>query len=186
MQSLNVAESDLTSEQFAIVAAFADATLPALVMPEDGDIDELIASLAGTLKQPRTAMDAGKLKLAIYRRMLRGTPLRSLQLATRDALAELQWMPTPAELLALAKRRTSPEHMLHGKAQGLARARRQRLFVEAQRAIRDGTGNLSEMPAQAIRWGVSEGYLVQHEGGSAYRRPSVERPFARDEGVDNG
>lgn len=194
MQSLTTwlqgEEAALTDEQFGELAAFADAPPPVVHTPTDDEIDQLVATLAATLKKSAVAHDIGKLKASTYRKMLAAVPLVALQHATREALATMIFMPTPAELLTLAKRHTPPEIALHGKAQGMTRARRQRLFAEAQRTVKDHTANLATLPDRVIKWALMEGFIrSDDEGKLSYRGsrpPSVERPITREEGHFDG
>lgn len=140
-------ERELSDEQFSLVARIAAGPPPALPTVTDDDMRKLIGTMAGTLKAPRSSSDEGRLKLAVYKRMLGHLPLAALQHATHTALATLEWMPTPAEILKLAEKFTAPERFAHARAQRLARDRRQRIFEETLRNCKDHTLSHDELQA---------------------------------------
>lgn len=120
----------MTDEQFALVEAFANAPVPVSPIATEHELDKLIGTMAATLKAPRTSLDQGKLKLAVYRRVLGHLPISTLQRIAEEAVRTLEWFPTPAELLKMAEGRTTPEANAHARAAWMVRDRRQRLFDE--------------------------------------------------------
>lgn len=162
-------ERELTPEQFALVERIADGPPPALPIVTEDDVRKLIGTMAGTLKAARTSTDEGRLKLAVYKRMLRHLPLAALQHATHRALATLEWMPTPAELLKLAEGYCGPERLAYSRAQRLARDRRQRLFDERCKAIRARAippDEFHTLTDQEIRYGQSNRALLRELDGT--------------------
>lgn len=156
-------ERELTDEQFALVARIAEGPPPALPIVSEDDVRKLIGTMAGTLKAARTSTDEGRLKLAVYKRMLGHLPLAALQHATHRALATLEWMPTPAEILKLAEGYCGPERLAYSRAQRLARDRRQRLFEERCKAIRSRTipaDELHTLTELEIRHGLAHRALL--------------------------
>lgn len=177
-------ERELTDEQFAIVESFAEAPPPALTMVQDEDVRKLIGIMAGTLKAARTSTDEGRLKLSVYKRMLGHLPLSALNHATERALATLEWMPTPAELLKLAEEHTAPELRLHNRAKALARHRRQRLFEEelkriARRELSDA--DLQELDDYTAKVAQTQGNLIiRLDGSRQYRSKETMLAHSKD------
>ena len=130
-------ERSLSDEQFAIVAKAASAPPPALPTASKEAIGRLLATMASTLKRARTDDDQGRLKAAAYARMLEHLPHAALKHATERAIATLEWMPTPAELLRIAQGFTAPQHRAHERAKSMSFNRRQRLFEQTLANIRD-------------------------------------------------
>jgi hypothetical protein len=162
-------EASLSDEQFAPIARFAAAPPPALPTATEEDVRKLIGTMAGTLKAARTSTDEGRLKLAVYKRMLGHLPLAALQHATHRALATLEWMPTPAEILKLAEGYCGPERLAYSRAQRLARDRRQRLFDERCKAIRSRAipaDELHTLTEQEIRHGLAHRALLRELDGT--------------------
>lgn len=162
-------ERELTPEQFALVERIAEGPPPALPIATDDDVRKLIGTMAGTLKAARTSTDEGRLKLAVYKRMLGHLPLAALQHATHRALATLEWMPTPAELLKLAEGYCGPEKLAHSRARRLARDRHQRLFEERCKAIRSRTipaDELHTLTEAEIRHGLTHHALLRELDGT--------------------
>lgn len=162
-------ERELTDQQFALVERIADGPPPALPVATDEDVRKLIGTMAGTLKAARTSTDEGRLKLAVYKRMLGHLPLAALQHATHRALATLEWMPTPAELLKLADGYCGPEKLAHSRARRLARDRRQRLFEERCKAIRSRAippDEFHTLTEQEIRHGLTHRALLRELDGT--------------------
>lgn len=162
-------ERELSPEQFALVARIAEGPPPALPTATEEDVRKLIGTMAGTLKAARTSTDEGRLKLAVYKRMLGHLPLAALQHATHRALATLEWMPTPAELLKLAEGYCGPEKLAHSRACRLYRDRRQRLFEERCKAIRSRTfpvDQLHTLSDMEIRHGLTSRALLRELDGT--------------------
>ncbi len=162
-------ERELTDEQFALVERIAEGPPPALPIVTEDDVRKLIGTMAGTLKAARTSTDEGRLKLAVYKRMLGHLPLAALQHATHRALATLEWMPTPAEILKLAEGYCGPEKLAHSRARRLARDRAQRLFEERCKAIRDRTfptDQLHTLSDMEIRHGLTHRAFLREMDGS--------------------
>ena len=162
-------ERELTAEQFALVARIAEGPPPALPIATEDDVRKLIGTMAGTLKAARTSVDEGRLKLAVYKRMLGHLPLAALQHATHRALATLEWMPTPAELLKLAEGYCGPEKLAHSRACRLYRDRRQRLFDERCKAITSRTFPVDQfhtLTEQEIRIGLTSRTLLRELDGT--------------------
>ena len=130
-------ERDLSDQDFAIVASIADAPPPAPALPSEKELKQLIGTMAAHLDKRKTSIDAGRLNLKIYARMLGHLPLSTLQAVTHQALATLKWMPEASELLTMAEGHLAPELKLHGRAKALTTNRRQRLFEEVLRIIKD-------------------------------------------------
>lgn len=130
-------ETDLTDEQFASLARFADGPPPATPPADEDAIREVVAFLAGALKAPRTGLREGRIKLGAYRLALTGIPADALEYAVTKAIKTLEWLPAPAELLKIASEFQAPELRAHEKAKLMTHRRRQRLFEETLRNIRD-------------------------------------------------
>lgn len=130
MQSLKVAEEDLSDEQFAIVAQFAASPRPPALPANPDELTQIITAMASVLKQPNVSIDHGKLKMAIYRKTLARVPLVAIQAAANIAVSTLEWMPTPAELLKLARGHDSDAQRAHDRASLMKRNRAQRMMDE--------------------------------------------------------
>lgn len=135
MQSLKATEADLTDEQFALVEQFALGPKPPMVVAEPDELNRIITAIASVLKQPTVSIDHGKLKLAIYRKALARVPLVALQHAANIAIETLEWMPTPSELLKLARGHEGEAQRAHERANAMTRNRRQRMMDETLSAI---------------------------------------------------
>lgn len=181
MQSLKVAsEADLTDEQFALVVQFAQTPRPPAVRGSADQITEIITAIASVLKHPATSTGHGKLKLAIYRKTLEAVPLVALQAAANIAVSTLEWMPTPAELLKLARGHDSNAQRAHDRARSLARHRAQRIMDETLRALAKrevSEEHLAGLPEHIARIAETQAsIIILMDGTRLYRnRESVAR-----------
>ena len=181
MQSLKVAsEADLTDEQFALVVQFAQTPRPPAVRGSADQITEIITAIASVLKHPATSTGHGKLKLAIYRKTLEAVPLVALQAAANIAVSTLEWMPTPAELLKLARGRDSDAQRAHDRAATLCRHRRQRIMDETLRSLAKrelSEEHLASLPEHIARIAETQAsIIILMDGTRLYRnRESVAR-----------
>lgn len=172
-------EADLSDEQFHAIARFAASPPPALPLASPDELREMIAFLAGSLKAPRTGLEAGKIKLGAYRLALADQPKAALTHAVQVAIRTMEWLPAPAELLKIAEGFTAPERLAHTRAQRLAQDRRQRLFEETLRKCRDRT--LSHEELQAL---PDHHAKVAQTQGSIVIRINGERVYRTKETVD--
>lgn len=174
-------ERTLTDEQFALVERIAAGPPPALPMCDDEDVRKIIGALAGTLKQARTSLEEGKLKLGMYRKAISGRITKAaLAYAGDCALRELEWMPTPSELLKLAEHYLAPEKAAHARARFLARSRHQRLFDERCKALRERTfpmDQLHTLSDQEILHGITNRAILKELDGTLipWTREDAER-----------
>lgn len=162
-------ERDLTDEQFTIVASFADAPSPAIEITDDDHIRNVVGALASTLKAAKASTERGKFQLGMYRKALAGTPKATLAYAGERAIRELEWMPTPVELLQFAKHYHAPEHILHQRAKRITRDRRQRIFEQRCKALRDRTfptDQFHTLTEQEISHGLANRGLLQELDGT--------------------
>lgn len=167
-------ERDLTEHALAIVQAIALAPAPRPPLATDDDVRNVIGALAGTLKAPRTSREEGQLKLGMYRKALAGhLSGEALSYAGDRALRTLQWMPTPAELIDLAKPYTSKLETLHSKARWLCRERAQRLMDETLKAIARHSlpeADLASLPDRWLAIAETQGGIMRHlDGRFTYR-----------------
>lgn len=172
-------EADLSDEQFHAIARFAASPPPALPLASPDELREMIAFLAGSLKAPRTGLEAGKIKLGAYRLALADQPKAALTHAVQVAIRTMEWLPAPAELLKIAEGFTAPERLAHTRAQRLAQDRRQRLFEETLRKCRDRTlshDELQALPDQHAKVAQTQGSIVIRMNG--------ERVYRTKEAVD--
>jgi len=172
-------EADLSDEQFHAIARFAASPPPALPIVTADELREMIAFLAGSLKAPRTGIEAGKIKLGAYRLALADQPKAALTHAVQTAIRTMEWLPAPAELLKIAESFTAPERLAHTRAQRLTRDRRQRLFEETIRKCRDRT--LSHEELQAL---PDHHAKVAQTQGSIVIRLNGERVYRTKEAVE--
>lgn len=166
-------EASLSDEQFRAVAAFAAAPPPVLPLPTPDEFRELIAFLAGSLKAPRTGVEAGKIKLGAYRLALDGIPKAAITHAVQVSILTLEWLPAPAELLKLARSFTAPEQRAHERAKAMTFARRQRLFDQTLRNIRERkllTEELTALDDHTAKVAETQGTLIIRLDGSRQYR----------------
>lgn len=162
-------EADLSDEQFCAIERFAASPPPALPIVTPDELREMIAFLAGSLKAPRTGVEAGKIKLGAYRLALADQPKAALTHAVQVAIRTMEWLPAPAELLKLAEGYCGPEKLAHSRARRLARDRRQRLFEERCKAIRSRTfpvDQLNTLTELEIRHGITHRALLRELDGT--------------------
>ena len=180
-QSLNVrAEEDLTNEQFAIVAQFANLPAPPPTLPTVDQFDKIIIAVAAVLKKPNVSHNHGKLKLGVYRKALEKVSHHALQAAANKAIATREWMPTPAEFLQLAKGHEEEALRLHAKAKTMRRNRAQRLMESDIRSISNRSmeaDRLQHLPERTARIAETQGYIViLMDGTRLYRsRETIQR-----------
>lgn len=172
-------EADLSDEQFHAVARFAALPPPALPIVTADELREMIAFLAGSLKAPRTGIEAGKIKLGAYRLALADQPKAALAHAVRVAIETLEWLPTPAELLRIARTFTANERTAHARARFLVANRRQREFAHKMRQCQNR--ELSHAELQALT--DAEAKVAQTQG-SILIRPSGERVYRTAETLE--
>lgn len=173
-------ETDLTDDQFAIVAAFADAPRP--IMPEatPDQISDILLALASALKMQNHGDDHGKMKSALYRKALAGVPHEALQTAANIALRTLEWMPTPAELLKLATGRDSEIQRAHDRAVWMRRERAQRMMRETMEKLAAKEipeAELGSLNERLIQIATARGYVfTTRDGTRLYRtKENLER-----------
>lgn len=162
-------EADLSDEQFHAIARFAASPPPALPLASPDELREMIAFLAGSLKAPRTGLEAGKIKLGAYRLALADQPKAALTHAVQVAIRTMEWLPAPAELLKIAEAYCGPEKLAHSRARRLYRDRCQRLFEERCKAIRSRTfpvDQLHTLSETEIRVGLSSRTLLRELDGT--------------------
>lgn len=162
-------EADLSDEQFHAIARFAASPPPVLPRASPDELREMIAFLAGSLKAPRTGVEAGKIKLGAYRLALADQPKAALTHAVQVAIRTMEWLPAPAELLKIAEGYCGPEKLAHSRARRLARDRRQRLFEERCKAIRSRAippDEFHTLTDQEIRFGISHRALLRELDGT--------------------
>jgi len=165
-------ERDLSPEQFALTERIAGSSLMEPIRATHEDVRKVIGALAAILKAPRVSHDQGKLQLGLYRKALTGMPIAALSYAGDRALATLEWMPTPAELLRIADEFTYPEKVLHAKAKRIVMDRRQRLFEDRCKAIREGTfpeSQFGELSPQEIALGYECRTILPKLDGSTVK-----------------
>lgn len=180
MQSLKVAEEDLTDEQFALVAQFAHGPKPPMVVAEPDVLNQLITAIASVLKQPTVSMDHGRLKLAVYRKALARVPLVALQHAANIAIETLEWMPTPSELLKLARGHEGEAQRAHDRAGTLCRQRRQRQMDETLALIAKREFPESDLASLHEQWAsiaqTRGDIIILMDGTRLYRnRETIQR-----------
>lgn len=157
-------ESSLDDEQFAVVLQASRAPLPADAYADDALVRDLIASLAGVLKQARTSIEGGKFKLGLFRKALVGhVTAGALRHACDRALRECEWMPTPAELIRLAQGFVRPDVAARDQARQLVTDRRSRFrratFAQLrERAI--APDDLPDLPEDLIADAVEARLLM--------------------------
>lgn len=166
-------EAGLSDEQFRAIARFAASPPPALPTATEDEMREMIAFLAGSLKAPRTGLEAGKIKLGAYRLALAGQPKAALTYAVQTAIRTLEWLPAPAELLKLAESYAAPERRAHAKAQWIERTRRQRLFEETLRKCSKrelSHDELQALPDHTAKVAQTQGSIVIRLNGERVYR----------------
>jgi hypothetical protein len=162
-------EADLSDEQFHAIARFAASPPPALPIVTPDELREMIAFLAGSLKAPRTGVEAGKIKLGAYHLALADQPKAALTHAVQVAIRTMEWLPAPAELLKIAEGYCGPEKLAHSRARRLARDRHQRLFEERCKAIRSRTfpvDQLHTLTESELRHGLANRALLRELDGT--------------------
>lgn len=166
-------EADLSDEQFHAIARFAASPPPALPLASPDELREMIAFLAGSLKAPRTGLEAGKIKLGAYRLALADQPKAALTHAVQVAIRTMEWLPAPAELLKIARSFTAPEQRAHERAKAMTFARRQRLFDQTLRNIRERkllTEELAALDDHTAKVAETQGTLIIRLDGSRQYR----------------
>lgn len=173
-QSLNVAsEAELDDQQFAIVSHFASLPCPPPDKPTHDEFDKIIVAMAVVLKKPNASLDHGRLKIGVYRKVLGNLSLTALSAAATAALETLQWMPTPAELLTLAKGHSGEAQRLHSKACVMRRNRAQRIHDETLRQVAAKTishDDLQHLGEFTARCAITQGLIITMRDGSRHYR----------------
>lgn len=102
-------DAKLTEAQANALRPFADVVLapPPEITPDD--VRRNLGPLASALPAQRTDEDTGRLKMAVYQTMIVGYPLPALKAACRQCLRELDWFPTPKQLLDRIEAWSDPE-----------------------------------------------------------------------------
>jgi DNA gyrase inhibitor GyrI len=166
-------EADLSDEQFAPIARFADGPPPSLEIADGDKVREVVTFLAGALKAPRTGLEEGKIKLGAYRLALTGIPADALAHAVTVAIETLDWLPTPAEVLRLAQTYRHPHILAHERAKAMTLRRRQRLFEETLACIRDRKllpEELAALDEHTAKCAQTQGFLIiRLDGTREYR-----------------
>lgn len=167
-------ERDLTDDLHALARRIAELPVPRSALATDADVRNVVGSIAAILKAPRTSRDQATFQLGMYRKALTGhLSADALSYAGERALRELQWMPTPAELIALAKPFTNPEALIHAKARLLCRERAHRLMEEtclklSRREYPEA--EINDLPERWLKIAETQGHiLLQLNGQYVYR-----------------
>lgn len=161
--------ADMSESELRAIVAFADAPPPALLAATEDDVRQIVAFLAATLKAPRTGIDGGRIKLGAYRLTLTGKPKAAIQHATQAAIRNLEWMPTPAELIRLVDAYLAPEQRAHSRARYIARTMRQRAFEDRCKAIRSRTfpqDQFHTLTEQELHIGITNRALLKELDGT--------------------
>jgi hypothetical protein len=167
-------ERDLGEDAYPLVRQFADLPAPRPRLASDDDVRNVIGSLASTLKAARTSREQGAFQLGLYRKALTGyLSAEALAYAGDRALRTLTWMPTPAELIDLAKPYSSRAEHAHAKARFLCRERAHRLMEEALKRIAKAElteEELNDLPERWLAIAETQGAILKRLNGSfAYR-----------------
>lgn len=166
-------EADLDEAEFREIAKFAASPPPAIPLATEDDARELIAFLAATLPTQKNSTDTNRVKLGAYRFALAGQPKAALTHAVQVAIRTMEWLPAPAELLKIAESFNAPERIAHERAKSMTFQRRQRLFEETLRNIRDRRILVEELAAlddYTARVAETQGHLVIRLDGSRQYR----------------
>lgn len=160
-------EQTLTGEQFAIVAAFADAPPPALIACNETDFGKLMAQLAATLAMRKSREAEGAFKLKVYQRMLGHLPFEVMQRVVRQALGECEWMPTPAAMLKMAEGAMTADKTAHIRARYLVGERRHREAKALMQSIEDRSfaGELDDLAPRMIDAAIARGFIFRRRDG---------------------
>lgn len=123
-------DAKLTEDQVNALRPFVSVMLekPPVITPDD--VRRNLGPLASALPAQRTDNDTGRLKLAVYATMLDGYPLAALKAACRQCLKELDWFPTPKQLIERIEAWSCPEAVRLSLLKS-----RVRKFDEAQRHL---------------------------------------------------
>lgn len=162
-------ERTLSDHKFAIVQQFADAPLPAISAIDAVEFGKLMAQLSATLSMRKTDDDEGVFKLSVYRRILGHLPHEVMQRVVRQALAECDWMPTPAAMLRMAENCATGDAIAHARARYLVRERHQRQGTEMLARIEVGEADLANVPDRLIAIAAARGWVFRRHGSHAYR-----------------
>jgi hypothetical protein len=169
-------EGDFREDELRAIARFADGPPPALKLADADKVREVVAFLAGALKAPRTGLDEGRIKLGAYRLALTGLPEAALSHAVTQAIRSMEWLPAPSEILKLAQSYNAPEHLAHERAKAMTLRRRQRLFEETIRCIRDRKllpEELAALDEHTARCAQTQGFLIIRLDGTREYRTSA-------------
>jgi len=170
-------ETEIPDEMIQPLALFADNPPPALPAATEDEIREVVAFLAGSLKAPRTGLEAGKIKLGAYRLALAGQSKAAIQHAATVCVKTMEWLPAPYEVLTIAKAYLAPTALAHAKANRLIRDRRQREFEETLRKIHLRKLSQDELDALSDyikRVAETQGNLILLLSGQyVYRNPET-------------
>lgn len=123
-------DAQLTADQVNALRPFLNVTLAPPEPITADDVRRNLGPLASALPAQRTDNDTGRLKLAVYVTMLEGYPLPALKAACRQCLKELDWFPTPKQLIERIEQWRCPEAVRLSLLKS-----RVRKFDEAQRHL---------------------------------------------------
>lgn len=163
-------ERDLDPDAYAIVRQFAELPVPKPRLATDDDVRNVIGSLASTLKAARTSREQASFQLGTYRMALTGQlSADALAFAGKRALRTLTWMPTPAELIDLAKPYSSRAELAHAKACYLCRERAHRLMEETCKALMRRSipeAEINDLPERWLAIAETQGHILRKLDGS--------------------
>jgi hypothetical protein len=163
-------DAALTADQANALRPFLSVTLTPPPEINADDIRRNLGPLASALPAQRTDNDTGKLKLAVYITMLSGYPLPALKAACRQVLRELNWFPTPKQLLDRIEAWSDPEA---GKLSMIRHRLRRydedqaRLNAPVKRMTQEDVDALaqSDFGKTLIPLGIACGALIEGENG---------------------
>lgn len=165
----------LDDRQLAAAEALANSPLPILPPCDDDSFAKAMRSLS---MLPRRGDDeaTGKLRVAIYRRMLGQHSKEAIMFMTERAIATLDWFPTPKQCLDILAQWKRNDGDVHNRARAAAMVRDElrARFDDTMAALERRDLDQDQIDALSPRMrdiGVERGFLRLHDDGIYRARP---------------
>lgn len=156
-----------TAEEARALAAWAETPEP---LPELATIQEIsrhLAFIAATLPSRSQDEEGGKMRVAVYSRILGEFTNHALTFMARRACETLDWFPTPRQCLDILREYRQP-NTERSHARALLHQFAQQQFEAFMERLREREASMTEIDAVPDQWrriAVERGYLRYAKSG---------------------
>lgn len=150
-----------TVEEATALRAWADTFMDRPIVASPLQLTKHLGFMAATLPSKAIDDDSGKMRVAVYTRILEGHSNDALSYMALRACSELDWLPTPRQCLELLQQYRPPTSD-RDRALMLCHHFWQGRFEDFIADLQAGTADQSTVDAAPLRWrsiAMERGYL---------------------------